>query len=78
MQVRALAIEIVEYCQETSHGLGGFAPIGIPPVGINAFSVRVVGAVMPPMAPPDGTDDAFGSNGTANATAGETLGLDTS
>ena len=78
MQVRALAMEILEYCQETSHGLGGLAPIGIPALGMDGFSVRVIGAIAPPGPPPDGADDAFGSSGTANVTEGETLWLDTS
>ena len=78
VQVRALAIEILEYCQETSHGFGGYAPIGTPPFGIDGFSVRVVGAINPPLPPPDGIDDAFRTNGTANTTVGEAFWLDTS
>ena len=77
-QVRALAMDILDYCQETSLGLGGYAPIGIPRFGVAGFSVRVVGVTIPPMPPPDGTDDAFGSSGTANGAVGETLWLDTS
>ena len=78
VQVRALAIEILDYCQETSHGLGGFAPIGTPPFGMNGFSVRIVGAINPPTPPPDGIDDASRSNEIANTTVGETFWLDTS
>ena len=80
VQVRALAMEILDYCQDTSLGLGGLAPIGIPrpEVAIDGFSVRVIGATISPAPPPDGTDDAFGSSGTANATFGETFWLDTS
>lgn len=78
VQVRALAMDILEYCQETSLGLGGIAPIGIPPFGKEGFSVGVVGTPISPIPPPDGTDDAFESSGTASATVGETLWLDTS
>lgn len=79
VQVRALAIDILEYCEETSLGLGGLAPIGIPHSRFQGFSVRVIGASIPPPVPLlDGTDDAFGSSATANATVGETLWFDTS
>ena len=79
MQVRALAMEILDYCEETSLGLGGLAPIGIPPFGFEGFSVRVIGAsITPPEPALDGTDDAFGSSANANATVGETLWFDTS
>ena len=80
VQVRALAMEILDYCQDTSLGLGGLAPIGMPRPGfaLDGFSVRVIGATISPEPPADGTDDAFGSSGTANATFGETFWLDTS
>ena len=78
-QVRALAIEILQHCEDTSLGLGGIAPIGKPPFGVQGFSVRVIGASFPPLEPPlDGTDDAFGRSATANATIGETSWFDTS
>ena len=79
VQVRALAMDILDYCEETSVGYGGLAPIGTPPKGYEGFSVRVIGASMPPPLPPiSGTDDLFGSSETANAAVGETLWLDTS
>ncbi len=59
-------------------GYGGLAPIGTPAGGLQGFSVRVIGAVVPPVQRLDGSDDVFGSSGTANATVGETLWLDTS
>ena len=77
VQVRAWAIDILEFCEENSFGLGGSAPIGTPAFGLDGFSVRVVGVTIAPPAPPDGTD-AFGSSGTANVTVGETILLDTS
>ena len=79
VQVRALAMEILDYCEEYSVGYGGLAPIGTPECGIEGFSVRIVGAsIYPPPPITRGTDDAFGSLETASAAVEETLWLDTS
>lgn len=79
VQVRALAMDILEYCDEHSVGYGGLAPIGTPPLGFEGFSVRIVGTTLPPPLPPtNGLDDAFGISETANAAVRETLWLDTS
>lgn len=78
VQVRALAMDILDYCEEYSVGYGGLAPIGTPAHGLQGFSVRVVGASNFPPPLTSGTDDAFGSPETANAAVGETLWLDTS
>ena len=79
VQVRALAMDILDYCEEFSVGYGGWAPIGIPEFGLEGFSVRVVGVIIYPPPPiTRGTDDAFRSSATATAALGETLWLDTS
>ena len=75
--MRVLANDILEYCEEYSVGYGGLAPIGKPEAELEGFSVRVIGAEVYP-GPPGGTDDTFGSSGTANVTVGETLWLSTS
>ena len=71
-------MDILDYCEEHSVGYGGLAPIGTPPLGLEGFSVRVVGITIPPLPLTNGIDDAFGSSETANAAVGETLWLDTS
>ena len=79
MQVRALAMDILDFCEESSLGYGGMAPIGTPPKGYEGFSVRVVGVSTPPPWPLiSGADDDFGKSETANVAVGETLWLETS
>lgn len=79
LQVRALALDILDYCEEYSVGYGGLAPIGTPERGTDGFSVRIVGVpIYPPPPITAGTDDALRSSATAIAAIGETVWLDTS
>ena len=69
--MRALALDILDYCEEYSVGYGGLAPIGTPERGMAGFTVRVVGiTVYPPPPITAGTDDAFRSSATATAALG--------
>ena len=79
VQVRALAMDILDYCEENSVGYGGQALIGTPPLGFEGFAVAVIGVpIRPPLPLISGTDDAFGASETDNAAVDETLWLITS